>query len=362
MSTSRENDNETSKVVAVNGVVGEYEVDKSWRDHKSQEYWDYRKKFEWLSKNKPLGSDLSKTPINLEIESTYHCNLRCPYCPRTADPESKDHKHMNVDVWNAIVEQIKDSDTKAMMMDHEGEALLNPRLITMISEARDAGIIDIWLHSNANLLTPKRSKELIEAGVDKLNISIDAVTEETYNKVRPGGKLKIVEDNLRNFLEIKKEMNRPDIRVRVSFVYCDVNAHERDAFIQKSKNHVNVVAVQSMIEMSVFENPLKFLHQRDPSLSDQNYLNNFTCDNVWTVPVIDTDGYLAACGMPIRPSTRDDLVIGNILETPLSELWHSEKLNNLRESHKKHDFECQSTCEACALNLKSTQEIQAALI
>ena len=354
--------NNDSKVVAVNGVVGEYEVDDSWRNYKSTEYWDYREKFEWLAKNKPLGSGLTKTPLNIEIESTYHCNLRCPYCPRTADPDSKHHKHMNLDVWDAIVEQIKNSDTKAMMMDHEGEALLNPRLMSMISEARDAGVIDIWLHSNANLLTPKKSKELIEAGIDKLNISIDAVTEETYSKVRPGGKLYRVEENLRNFLEIKKEMNRPDIRVRVSFVYCEMNAHERDEFIEKWREHVNVVAVQSMIDMSVFENPIKYLHQKEPLISDKNYLGNFTCDNVWTVPVIDTDGFLAACGMPIRPSTRDDLVIGNILETPLNELWHSDKLNELRKSHKRHDFECQKTCEACALNLKSTQEIQAALI
>ena len=51
-----------------------------------------QKKFEWLAKQ-TFRSELTKTPLNIEIESTYHCNLRCPYCPRTADPESKDNKH-----------------------------------------------------------------------------------------------------------------------------------------------------------------------------------------------------------------------------------------------------------------------------
>ena len=52
------------------------------------------------------------------------------------------------------------------------------------------------------------------------------------------------------------QLNRPDIRVRVSFVHCQTNSHERDEFIHKWKEKVNVVAIQSMIDMSVFENPI----------------------------------------------------------------------------------------------------------
>ena len=343
---------------AANNIVGEFEFDPSWRSYKSNEYNEYRKIFDEYAKGKPIDYGIIRTPINLEVESTYHCNLQCPYCPRMVDPKSKIHKHINTNVWETLVSQIRGSDTKALMMDHEGEALLNPKLVSMIEEARSAGIIDIWLHTNANLLSERRSKELIEAGVDKLNISIDATTEETYKKVRPGGSLKLVENNVRGFLELKRKMNRNDIRVRVSFLCHDLNQHERKAFIERWKDHVNMVAIQSMLTMSCFESPREFLRQRTTNEKDQRQLSRFTCDNLWTVPVIDTDGNLTACGMPLRPSTSSELIIGNILEQTLEDLWHSHKLTQLRRNHINHDLRNNPTCQACALSCGESAEVQ----
>ena len=197
-----------SKTSCVNDSVGEYEIDSSWKGSLSNEYHEYRRKFHELSTAKAQSPYVGRTPINLEIESTYHCNLACPFCPRRVAPGYKDLKHLDRNVWEKLLSDLVDSDTKSLMMDHEGESLLNPNLCTMIEEARAAGIIDVWLHSNANLLTSDMSKNLISAGVTKLNISIDAVSEETYSKVRPGGNLKQVEDNLLEFIKLRNSLGR----------------------------------------------------------------------------------------------------------------------------------------------------------
>ena len=267
---------------------------------------------------------------------------------------------MEPNVWEKIIKDITDSDTKALMMDHEGESLLNPNLITMVNDARHAGVLDIWLHTNGNLLTPKRAHELIEAGLTKLNVSIDATTEETYSKVRPGGNLSKVESNLRSFLDIRKTLGREDIRVRVSFVYHHRNAHEKDEFIRRWKDHVNVVAIQSMIDMDCFNDPASFLKQITISNEQIDYMNSFVCDNIWTTPIIDTDGNLIACGMPVRKETASDLIIGNIMDSTLANLWNSDRHNNLRKSHLNHKL-TNPTCKACVLSLANSSYVQSNL-
>jgi len=348
------------KTLHKSGIVGEYEFDSSWRDSLSDEYFSYREAFAKQLEQKPVGSGVGRTPVSLEVETTYHCNLQCPFCARGVAPGYKELKHMDQRVWKKLVEDIKGGDTKALMMDHEGESLLNPRLCSMISEAREAGVVDVWLHTNGNLLSEQRGRDLIESGLTRLNVSIDATTEETYSKVRPGGTLEKVESNLREFLNLRNKMNRRDIRVRVSFVYHDRNAHEREAFIQRWKDDVNVVAIQSMIDLDCFNDPARFLSDRALTESQKEYLRSFTCEQIWTVPILDTDGNLIACGMPVRQETADDLIIGNIMDSSLAELWNSDKLDRLRKKHKNHVLD-NPTCKACAVSLANSSYVQASL-
>ena len=58
------------------------------------------------------------------------------------------------------------------------------------------------------MLNEKMSNQLIDSGLTRIQISIDAVSEDTYQKVRPGGKLKTVISNLNNFIKLKKQKNK----------------------------------------------------------------------------------------------------------------------------------------------------------
>ena len=89
----------------------------------------------------------------------------------------------------------------------------------------------IWLHTNGQMLNEKNSKRLIENGLKKLNISIDAVTKETYEKLRVGGSYEKLLKNVETFLKLKKQYNAKYLRVRVSFVEQKENFHEKKVFL-----------------------------------------------------------------------------------------------------------------------------------
>ena len=70
----------------------------------------------------------------------------------------------------------------------QGEPLLNKDLPQMIREAHEAGLYTI-VSTNAQALTPQMAEALVQAGLDRIIISMDGLTEETYSAYRIGGSL-----------------------------------------------------------------------------------------------------------------------------------------------------------------------------
>ena len=175
--------------VDCDAVIHEIELDSTWRENYSEPFRKYRKDFEVLKENNPMGDDLPDFPISIEIESSYFCNLKCPFCPRVVNEGEREIKHIPEELWEKILNEIRENNLPSLLMDHEGESLMNPKLISMIKQAKEAGVLDIWLHTNGNLLYKKKAEELIDAGLTKVNFSIDAGKPNTYEVLRLGGKL-----------------------------------------------------------------------------------------------------------------------------------------------------------------------------
>ena len=329
-----------------NGVVKEYVVDSSWELALSDEYRLYRKQVTEMladpANNRP------DFPLCLEIETTYHCNLECPFCARGVSADERVEKHMRPEVWSNLLGQIEENYLPSLMMDHEGESLLNKNLEAMISDARDRGVLDIWLHTNGQALTEDRSRNLLEAGLTKLNVSIDASTSATYDIMRPGGKgLELVEENLRTFARLRKEMGRDDLRLRVSFVVTATNRHEMEAFYSRWKDVVNIVAFQSEIEMAIFDSPDRRRVVVDQAKALGFDIKNFTCSHLFLIPVVDVDGRFLPCGMPVREKD-SDFQMGNVLDNTLKEMWQGPEINQIRNWHLNHQIPESSICYGCA--------------
>ena len=71
--------------------------------------------------------------------------------------------------------------------------------------AQDAGIMDIFVGTNGHLLTREMGIKLIQSGLSRLLVSIDAVTPETYLKVRKSEKFDTVVKNIHAFHKLRAE-------------------------------------------------------------------------------------------------------------------------------------------------------------
>ena len=187
------------------GIMNRDEMNKLSLVIEEKKWKNYRKKYDEAANLKLLSF-----PIQIDFELNSSCNLKCPMCPISAEsPKGKGKSTwFDFELYKKIIDYSYKQGTRAIKLNYVNEPLIRRDIIKFIEYAKSVGILDIYLSTNGMLLTQKISNELIDSGLTRLQISIDAVSEETYQKVRPGGKLKTVITNLQNFLELKKIKKR----------------------------------------------------------------------------------------------------------------------------------------------------------
>ncbi len=136
---------------------------------------------------------------DLRISVTPRCNFRCTYC----DPLGVGHKDPLGTVSVVDVAHVIDASVGLGMTSVRftgGEPLLRRELPEMIAYAKTAGVEDVAITTNATLLG-RRLDELLGAGLDRVNISLDAVDEAVFKRATGGGSSKPVWESIHTLLE-----------------------------------------------------------------------------------------------------------------------------------------------------------------
>lgn len=174
--------------------------------------------------------DAGEFPSVVLLDTVSFCNLRCSMCVHK--DMTRVRGYMPWELFTKIIDEVaRENPSARVWMVFFGEALIlrrrKPTIFDMIRYAKDRGLEDVVLNSNANLLDQEAARALVDSGLDAIYIGIDAFSPETYAKVRVGGDYQRVVDNVRHLLSLRAATPR----VFVQFVEMDENAHEKQAFI-----------------------------------------------------------------------------------------------------------------------------------
>ena len=148
--------------------------------------------------------NLAYPPVTVSIEATNTCNLRCPMCPVSQDYGSVSRGFMSELVFDRVLEEITPFKPR-VSMNIGGESTLHPRLPDMVRRLVDAGS-HVCVDTNATRLTRELSSALIEAGLPEVVFCLDGNSRESYEAIRKRGEFTRTIDNIREFLEVKKEL------------------------------------------------------------------------------------------------------------------------------------------------------------
>jgi MoaA/NifB/PqqE/SkfB family radical SAM enzyme len=142
------------------------------------------------------------------IEPTNRCNLDCVTCIRHGWDEPLGT--MSPETFSRIIEGLRSFDPPPdIFFGGLGEPLSHPNILAMVREAKALGS-KVELITNGTLLTKSISTELVAAGLDKIWVSLDGATPESYADVRLGALLPEVLNNLYEFRRARWLRYRPE--------------------------------------------------------------------------------------------------------------------------------------------------------
>ena len=129
-------------------------------------------------------------PFSLTIEPTNACNLKCPQC-LTGLSKYKDQGYMSLEFFKRLI----DTYSKKVMMvqlHFRGEPMLHKDLFEMISYAASRNMY-LTLSTNGHFIS-ENVEQILNSGLNHINISLDGMSEEVYTQYRKGGNFnKVIE-------------------------------------------------------------------------------------------------------------------------------------------------------------------------
>ena len=218
------------------------EYRKNWRDLPEQTI------SQWQKTGQP--SSLHYPPLCVDIEVAAICDLACPFCYRQhiATPDGIIKKEL----FFRVIDQCVEMGVPSIKLNWRGEALLHPALPEFISYAKEHGILEVLLNTNAVTLTEEKSRALVHAGLDVLIYSFDGGTAETYNRMRPGrfreNRFENVYENIKTFAAVRNNLDTIFPRTRIQMIITEESADEIDSFHQLFAGIVDDVSTKAYSE------------------------------------------------------------------------------------------------------------------
>lgn len=286
--------------------------------------------------------EVTPGPLHLQIGLSEACNLRCPMCAWSAPGAVNKGRESwwALDRFRAVVAEVVALGGRSVEVNLTNEPLLRPDLPEFVAAARDLGGLDLWLHTNGMLLTPGMARGLMDAGLTRLLVSLDAVTAATYAPLRPGGDLDVVQRHIRAFLAARAARGARLPLLGVCFVQMAGNAHELAAFRARWAGVADCVVVQTYLDPRLGDPATAALAPARAAPPD-----GFRCPQPFQRLAVDPAGVVRPCcseygaRMPLG-----DLRTGT---GSVAAAWTSPAMQALRALHRRGGWREHPVCRAC---------------
>lgn len=291
-------------------------------------------------------------PLYVGWDITFRCNAKCVYCDRWKTPKNE----LNTEEALKIIKEL--GKMKVWMISFNGgEPMLRKDIGILIKEARKNHIL-VDVNTNGYFLK-QRAKELVDAGVNTISVSVESNKADEHDKIRNC-------KNLFNALEAGiKEIKNLDKNVIVK-VRANVGKHNYKKlkdYIDYWQDKVDEVVLQPIHECKAnffkVGKELK-LNNEDREAFTKEYLTiikqyklentfykefpNFFFDkqNLWNKYLcfagsfyiqIDPEGNVYPCNEYIKN-------VGNLKENSFRNVWFGKEMKEFRSLVRNHKNKC----------------------
>ncbi|WP_038028574.1 radical SAM/SPASM domain-containing protein [Thermonema rossianum] len=293
-------------------------------------------------------------PAAIAVEPTTACNLRCPECPSGLRRFSRPTGKLSFELYRRMIDEVA---PKALYLTlyFQGEPYLHPQFFELVNYAHRKGLFTIT-STNGHFLDAERARHTVESGLDRLIVSIDGVTQQSYAAYRKEGQLQKVLEGIREIVAWKKKLRSLTPEVVLQFLVVRPNEHEIPAIRQLAKELGADRLVLKTAQIYDFEDgsPLiptierysRYRQLPNGKYAIKNSLKN-QCWRMWNGFVMTWDGRLVPCCFDKDAQHQ----MGQFPQQSIAAIWQSPPYRQFRQQllHARKNIDI---CRNCSEGLK----------
>jgi radical SAM protein with 4Fe4S-binding SPASM domain len=289
-----------------------------------------------------------RIPGGINIETSSRCILRCRMCWSNGEKYratncKRPKAVMDMDLYEIILRQIQDvyqGKPGIISPIYRGEPLVNRQLPAMIEKASRMNL-KVLLVTNAMLLTRELSRKLLDAGLWEIAFSVNSHREDVYRKIHVGGDYHRVMKNISDFLSIRDEMGRRDVRVCYRVVHQEANEAETEEITR-------VLFTPEIFNISFQSEILRPNAPAGGGIAWKRFRTipaRVACWNLWWNCTITTEGNVLPC--VTCTNELEGEVMGNVRQDHLMDIWQNSLYSKYRELHLAGRIDEVPFCRGC---------------
>ncbi|SEI10131.1 radical SAM additional 4Fe4S-binding SPASM domain-containing protein [Methylobacterium sp. 275MFSha3.1] len=287
------------------------------------------------------------TPFVVFVDPASACNFQCTFCPTGHRDMIRDTGRyqgaMRFELFTKIIDDLDafERPIRVLRLYKDGEPFLNKRLADMIAYAKASGRVEyIDTTTNGTFLTPDRLGPVLEAGLDKINISVDGMTNGQYRTFTG------FDFDFDRFVANVKWLyaNKGNCEVVVKIPGELITSEQRQEFYDTFGDHCDRIFIENFapcwpefdIEAHTGIKITGGIYQQPISQTD-------TCPYIFYSVSVNADGLVSSCFLDWGRK----LVVGDVKRDSLRSIWASDALNSLRLQHLEGRRCENAVCNAC---------------
>lgn len=289
------------------------------------------------------------TPFLLYVDPSSGCNFRCQFCPTGHRDLIKESEYKRSLISMALFEKVIEGlaafpdPLKVMRLNKIGEPLLNKRLPDMIALAKASGRVNyIDLATNGSMFSPELLVRLTEAGLDRLNVSLEGVSRAQYAEhAKVDFDFDLLVENIRWFYD---QRGACELTVKIPGNY--LSEHDRQRFFDLFGDFCDRIFIEELAPIwpgfDVEQRSGIAMHA-DQGQYRQAPEAKEVCTYIFYAMTVNADGSVSAC----CPDWNQKLIIGDLHQQGLRNIWNGEPLRQLRLLHLHGKRRENPVCGAC---------------
>lgn len=289
-------------------------------------------------------------PFAASIEPTTACNLGCPECPSGLKQFTRATGKIDINFHDQILSELHKT-VFYINYYFQGEPFLHPQFLGLIRQAKRYNIYTST-STNAHFISEKVAEEIVASKLDRLIISIDGATQETYVNYRKEGQLSKVLEGTKHIIEAKKKNNSSTPHIIFQMLIVKPNEHEMESVHAMGKElGVDEIRYKSA-QFYDYEkgNPLmpeSSKYSRYKKTSDGSYKLKYRlgnkCWRMWSSTVLTWDGKVVPCCFDKDAKH----IVGDLQKCSFNEVWNGSEITKFRK-HLLKDRNSIDICTNCS--------------